>query len=189
MFLAMGLLGIVEAVLLVIGIAGYLIYVDWRLALIVLAFVPPIVWITIFVSRRLRPVWLKIQQLMASMNITLQESLMGIKVVKAFSRKNEEDRKFSKDAARLYDAQMDAARLTAVNMPLMVFLMSLPVAIILWYGGRQVIAGTLTIGGITAFVLYIGMLANPIRLGFVTNIFSHGVFRTTYSQILDTNRS
>jgi ABC-type multidrug transport system fused ATPase/permease subunit len=176
MFLAMGLLGIIETILLLIGIASYLISLDWRLALITLAFVPPIIAITIFISRRLRPVWLKVQQLMASMNITLQESLMGIKVVKAFSRKDEENRKFSRDATKLYDAQMDAARLTAVNMPLMVFLMSIPVAVILWYGGKQAIAGTLTIGGITAFVLYIGMLANPIRrLGFVTNMYSRTV--------------
>jgi ABC-type multidrug transport system fused ATPase/permease subunit len=176
MFLSMGLLSVIQTVLLIAGITGLLIYYDWRLALITLAFVPPILWLTIFVSGRLRPVWLKVQQLMASMNITLQESLIGIRVIKAFSRQDEENRKFSVDAKRLYDAQMHAARLTAINMPLMVFFMTLPAAVVLWYGGRQYIAGTLTIGDITAFVLYLGMLAMPIRrLGFVTNMYSRTV--------------
>jgi ABC-type multidrug transport system fused ATPase/permease subunit len=176
MFLSMGLLSVIQTVLLIAGITGLLIYYDWRLALITLAFVPPILWLTIFVSGRLRPVWLKVQQLMASMNITLQESLIGIRVIKAFSRQDEENRKFSVDAKRLYDAQMHAARLTAINMPLMVFFMTLPAAVVLWYGGRQYIAGTLTIGDITAFVLYLGMLAMPIRrLGFVTNMYSRTI--------------
>lgn len=175
-FLSMGLLGMIQTVLLMVGIAGVLIYTDWELALITLAFIPPIIWITIYVSRRLRPVWLKVQQLLASMNTTLQESLIGIRVVKAFSRQDEENRKFSGDAVRLYDAQMDAARLTAINMPLMIFLMTLPVAVVLWYGGRQHAAGTLTIGGITLFVLYMGMLTNPIRrLGLLTNLYSRTV--------------
>jgi ATP-binding cassette subfamily B protein len=97
-------------------------------------------------------------------------------VVKAFSRQEEESRKFSTDAKGLYDAQVDAARVTAFNMPTMVFLLSLPTALVLWYGGRQVIAGMLTIGGMTQFILYIGMMAMPIRrLGFITGMYSRSV--------------
>ena len=101
---------------------------------------------------------------------------MGIRVVKSFSRQEEEIRKFKVDAQKLYDEQMNAARLTAFNMPLMVFLLSIPAAIILWYGGRQVIAGSLSIGGVAQFVLYLGTLAMPIRrLGVITNLYSRTV--------------
>ncbi|HEX7475273.1 MAG TPA: ABC transporter ATP-binding protein [Dehalococcoidales bacterium] len=173
MFLSDGLLGFITIVLLILGVAYFLLTIDWRLALLTLLFVPPIVWLTINVSRRLRPVWLRVQQLMGTLGITLQESLMGIRVVKAFSRQDEEKRKFAIDAKQLYEKQVDAARLTAFNMPLMVFLLSLPTAIILWYGGRQVIAGSLSIGGIAQFILYLGMLGMPVRrLGFITNSFS-----------------
>jgi ABC-type multidrug transport system fused ATPase/permease subunit len=176
MFLSDGLLGFITIVLLIIGVAYFLLTIDWRLALLTLLFVPPIVWLTIDVSRRLRPIWLRVQQLMGTLGITLQESLMGIRVVKAFSRQDEEKRKFAIDAKHLYEKQVDAARLTAFNMPLMVFLLSVPTAIILWYGGRQVIAGSLSIGGIAQFILYLGMLGMPVRrLGFITNSFSRTV--------------
>ena len=176
MFLAMGLLGLVGIIVQVSAITVLLILLDWRLALFTMAFVPVIAWRTITVSNGLRPVWLKVQQLMGTTGTTLQESLMGIRVVKAFSRQKEEDRKFRVSAQKLYDEQMNAARLTAFNMPLMVFLLSIPAAIILWYGGRQVIAGEMTIGGIAQFVLYLGSLAMPIRrLGVITNLYSRTV--------------
>jgi ATP-binding cassette subfamily B protein len=176
MFLSEGLLGIIQTVLLVSGITYIMVVTDWRLALITLAFIPPIAWVTIMVSGKLRPVWLKVQQLMGSLNTTLQESLIGVRVVKAFAREDEENRKFYQDTARLYKTQKRAARLTAINMPLMVVLMSLPTVLVLWYGGRQVIAGTLSIGNMTAFILYLGMLAMPIRrLGFIANMYSRTV--------------
>lgn len=176
MFLSEGLLGIIQTILLVSGITYIMVVTDCRLALITLAFIPPIAWVTIMVSGKLRPVWLKVQQLMGSLNTTLQESLIGVRVVKAFAREDEENRKFYQDTFRLYETQKQAARLTAINMPLMVVLMSLPIVLVLWYGGRQVIAGTLSIGNMTAFILYLGMLAMPIRrLGFIANMYSRTV--------------
>ena len=176
MFLAMGLLSLIQTVLMAGGIAYLLIALDWKLALLTLAFVPAIIWRAAAIGRSLQPVWLKVQQLMATLSIRLQESLMGIRVVKAFSRQKEESQKFSTDAEKLYDAQIHAARLMAINIPLMVVLLSLPTALILWYGGRQVIAGSLTIGGVTQFILYLGMLAMPIgRLGMVVNMFSRTI--------------
>ena len=138
-----------------------------------LAFVPVIAWRVITVSRLLRPVWLKVQQLIAALGTTLQESLTGIRVVKDFAREKEESQKFAADARKLYNTQIGAARLVAFNTPLMVFLLSAPTALVLWYGGRQVIAGSLTIGGVTQFILYLGMLAMPIRrLGAIANTYS-----------------
>jgi ATP-binding cassette subfamily B protein len=124
MFLAMGLLGLAGIVIQVTAVTTILVLLDWRLALMTMAFVPLIAWRTIDVSARLRPVWLRVQQLMGDLGNTLQESLMGIRVVKAFSRQKEESRKFNVDAQKLYREQVAAARLTAINMPLMVFLLS-----------------------------------------------------------------
>ncbi|MBI4188543.1 MAG: ABC transporter ATP-binding protein, partial [Chloroflexi bacterium] len=175
-FLGEGLLTLGQTILLIFGIAYILIAMDWNLALLTLAFMPAIAWRAIVVGRRLRPVWLTVQQLMGALGTTLQESLSGIRVVKAFSRQKAESQKFTADAKKLYDAQTGAARLQAFNMPMMAFLLSLPTALILWYGGSQVIAGSLTIGGITQFILYMGMLAQPIRrLGFIVNMFSRTI--------------
>jgi len=176
MFLAMGLLSIIQIVLLTVGIAIVMIAADWRLALMTLAFFPFIAWITIILSAKLRPIWLRVQQLIAALGTTLQESLNGIRVVKAFSRQEEESRKFTADAQRLYDEQVNAARQTAINMPLMTFLLGLPTALVLWYGGRQAINGTMNVGQIAEFILYIGMMGMPIRrLGMISNMYSRTI--------------
>ena len=176
MFMSMGLLSLIQTVFQIGGAAYLLIATDWSLALMTLAFFPPIAWVTIVFSRRLQPIWLSVQQLIASLGTTLQESLNGIRVVKSFSREKEESRKFDKDARTLYKAQVSAARLTAINMPLMTVLMSLPYALMLWYGGRQVVAGAMTTGDLVAFMLYLSQLAMPIRrLGMIINMYSRTV--------------
>jgi ATP-binding cassette subfamily B protein len=175
-FFGRGLLTLAQTFILFIGISYLLVSMDWRLALLTLSFMPLIGWRAITVGHRLRPIWLKIQQLMGVLGTTLEENLTGVRIVKAFSRQKEENQKFSTQATVLYDEQVNAARQRAFNMPLMVFLISLPTALILWYGGRQVIAGNLTIGNLTQFILYVGMMAMPVRrLAFITNILSRSI--------------
>jgi len=176
MFFGMALLGIIQTFILFIGITYLLLVMDWKLALLTLAFFPPIAWRVIIVTGRLRPIWLKIQELWAVLGTTLQENLAGVRIVKSFSRQPEESHKFSTQSTFLYDEQIKAARQMAINMPLMVFFIGLPMALVLWYGGRQVINGELTIGNLTQFILYLGLLAMPVRrLGFLTNILSRTV--------------
>jgi ATP-binding cassette subfamily B protein len=159
-----------------VGISWLLISLDWRLALMTLAFVPLMAYRAVLTSRRLRPVWLKVQQLIASLGTTLQESLTGVRIVKSFAQEKSEGKKFADDSRRLFDTQIDAARIVAFNTPLMVFLIGAPTALVLWYGGHQVIAGNLTIGGVVQFIMYLGMLAMPIRaLGMVTNMYSRSM--------------
>ncbi len=176
MFFGMGLVTLGQTFIMFVGISYILASMDWRLALFSLAFLPAIGWRAIAFSRHLTPIWLKIQQLLGVLGTTLEESLIGVRIVKAFSRQNEESQKFSTQATLLYNEQIGVARQMAFNMPLMVFLVSLPTALILWYGGRQVIAGSLTIGQLTQFALYLGMLMMPVRrLGFIAGLLSRTV--------------
>ena len=176
MFFGRGLLGTVQMLILFVGISYILVSLDWQLALLTLAFLPVVGWRVVIISLRLRPMWLKIQQLRAALGATLEENLTGVRVVKAFARQKEESKKFSTDVKVLYNEHISVARQMAFNVPLMVFLITLPTALILWYGGRHVIAGNLTIGGLTQFVLYLGMMAMPIRrLGFMANLFSRTI--------------
>jgi len=176
MFFGRGLLGIAHTIILFAGISSLLIAMDWKLALLTLAFLPVIGLRAVIVSRRLRPIWLKVQELMGVLGTILEENLTGVRIVKAFSHQKEESQKFSAQATHLYDEQINAARQMAFNMPLMLFLLSLPTALILWYGGQQVIASSSTVGDLTRFILYIGMLAWPVRrLGFLTNLLSRTV--------------
>lgn len=173
MFIGRGMLGLASMAVLLVGVTCILVSMNWQLALMTLAFLPPIAYRAIVVARRLRPMWLKIQNFLGVLGTTLEENLTGVRVVKAFSRQKEESQKFANQAKVLYDEEIKTDRLMAFNMPLMVFLISLPTALILWYGGRQVIAGNLTIGGLTQFMFYLAMMAMPIRrVGFLTNMIS-----------------
>lgn len=173
MFFGMGLIGILQLVIMLVAISVILLVLNWQLALLTLAFMPAIAWRAVTVSARLRPMWLRIQELMAALGTILEESLTGIRVVKAFSRQKEEGQKFADQAKVLYDEHISIARIQAFNMPLMAFLIALPTAVILWYGGRQVMDGTLTVGEVTQFILYVGLLVMPVRrLGFMANMVS-----------------
>jgi ABC-type multidrug transport system fused ATPase/permease subunit len=172
----MGLLGMLQVLLMVLGVAYMLLAIDWKLALFTLLFVIPVTWLAMSFGNRIRPIWLKVQAMLGFMGTTLEESLAGVGVVKAFSRQKEESQKFSVQATTLYEEQMNAARLLAFNMPTMVFFISIPMAIILWYGGREVVAGNMSVGQVTQFILYLQLLMMPIRrLGMMVNLYSRTI--------------
>jgi ABC-type multidrug transport system fused ATPase/permease subunit len=176
MFFAMGLLGIIQVAMMFFGVVMMILLINWQLALITVAFVIPVALLATTFGRRIRPIWLKVQAMLGFMGTTLEESLAGIGVVKAFSRQKEESRKFNSQAKTLYDDQMHAVRLMAVAMPTMVFLIAVPTAVILWFGGNQVINGNMTVGQVTQFILYLGLLMMPIRqLGMMVNLYSRTV--------------
>ncbi len=176
MFLSAGLLNLIQIAIMVVGVGILLATLNWKLALMTLAFMPLIFWQTLYVSNKLQPVWTKVQQLIGALGTTLQESLVGIKVVKAFSLQEKEYGRFTSEAQSLYDQQVAAARVQAIYTPLMALLLGIPVVLVLWYGGRQVIAGDLTIGGVTQFILYIGMLAGFVsRLGQLSAMISRTI--------------
>ncbi|HSW56985.1 MAG TPA: ABC transporter transmembrane domain-containing protein, partial [Dehalococcoidales bacterium] len=176
LFLSAGLLNLIQIFIVIVGVGYLLISINWQLALLTLAFMPVIFWQTLYVSHRLQPVWLKVQQLIGSLGVSLQESLSGIKVVKAFALQSREEQKFSNAASAHYDAQMAAARIQAIYTPVMALLVSIPTVVVLWFGGYQVINGNMTIGGITQFILYLGMLAGFVsRLGMLANMISRTI--------------
>lgn len=173
MFFSQGFLGLTQIVFMVIGVGYMLLTMNWKLGLMTLGFVIPVSWLAATFGRRMRPIWMKIQALMGFMGDTLEESLSGISVVKAFSHQEEDSRKFDAQANDLYNQSIRAARMLSINMPTMIFLVSIPTVLILWYGGRQVIAGKMTIGEITQFILLMSMMMMPIRrLGMMVNLFS-----------------
>ncbi len=166
MFLSAGLLNLIQIFLVVFGVGYLLLSLNWQLALITLAFMPAVLWQTIRMSNKMQPVWMAVQQKIAWLGTILQESLSGIKIVKAYTLENKENAKFSSGAVELYDQQIAAARLQAIYTPIMMMLLAIPTGFVLWYGGLQVMNGSLTIGGITQFILYLGMLSGFVaRLG------------------------
>ncbi len=176
MFFGRGLLGMLQIAVLFVAITVLLIQANWPLALLTMAFLAAVGWRAVVVARLLRPIWLKIQQLMAVLGTILEENLTGVRVVRSFAHEQEESKKFSGQATVLYDEHIYATRKRAFNLSLMVFLVTIPIPIILWYGGRQVAAGAMTLGQLSQFIFYLIIMAMPVRrLAFITNILSRTV--------------
>lgn len=176
MFFGRGLLGLIQTIILFVAVTFLLVWQHWLLALLTMAFVAAVAWRAVVVARLLRPIWLKIQQLMARLGTILEENLTGVRTVRSFAHEHEESGKFSKQAELLYEEHMLATHQRAFNISLMVFLVTIPLALILWYGGRLVMAGALDLPGLTQFIFYLTIMGMPVRrLGFITNIFSRAV--------------
>ncbi len=170
-FVSMGLIRMVYVVVLV-GISAWLmILTNPLVAAVGLAFVPIVAIQAAWNSLRLRPVWLLVQDLQGQLSTILQENLTGQRVVKAFGRAHFEERKFDVRAHELFDASFATSRIQAFQEPLMMSLWLLSLALVFWVGGREIIAGRMTVGDMLAFQLYLTMLQVPVRsVGMVVNI-------------------
>ena len=170
MFVSMGMVrGL--SIFLTIGVAGGLMLAtNWRLGLVSMAFVPIVVWRALTMSRKLRPNWMRVQEETGNLTTVLQESLAGIRVVKAFGGRKYEEDKFDKKAGLVADLTYAATRLFASHGSFMTFVFTLAIGAILLVGGNEVIDGRLTEGELASFILLMGIMQMPVRMaGWMVN--------------------
>jgi len=171
MFLGYGMVFFAVNVVMILAIAVILLALDWRLALLSLAFLPALLLVTWRFSRRLRPILRDVQQRIADVTAAAEENVVGSRIVRIFAREDDEMAKFSDRSTRVFEASVAAARTRAVYVPLIAFLPNLAVAFLLWYGGRQVVQGSLTLGELVAFYTYLMMLVYPAQvIGWLTGL-------------------
>ena len=172
-FMSMGLLRGLSVAMTLGLVSSILLVTNWRLGLICLAFIPPLMWRGLYLSRVLRPTWMKVQAETGQLTTVLQENLTGIRVVKAFGGREHEEAKFEKRASSLARLTYSASVLFASQGALMTLIMTLATGAILWVGGREVISGRLSPGGLVEFIYYMGMLRMPIgSIGWLINSFT-----------------
>ena len=175
-FVNMGLVRALEVVVRVVALLAILIFLNWELTLISLAFVPFIVIRSTMVMGKLRRMWLEVQIRMGEAVTILQENLVGIHVVKAFASEEYEKRKYAKKAQELKEEYFQSERLQGTNSAWMTLFFTSGLGLILWYGGLEVIRGDLTAGGLTKFILYMSQVTFPIRMtSFIINSFSRAI--------------
>ena len=173
MFINVGVLRMLSLVLLLVFALIIMLTKSWQLAIIVWIFLPIFAARSILVSRRLRPIWLEVQELQGRMGAVLQESLSGIRVVKAFAREQQESVKFSKEAKNLFERSFAANRIMAFNQPLMTGIWMLAMVAVGWTGAVLIDQGSLSPGDLTSFMLYLTILQMPVRmLGFMVTLFA-----------------
>ena len=173
MFVSMGLVRSGQITMLTIGATVMMLVTDVWLALISLTFVPVIGIRAVWASNRMRKMWLTAQIEMGKLTTVLQENLSGQRVVKAFGAEEHEERKFDYQNEVVYEATFRARRAQSANTAIMQVIFWASFGVILWFGGRAVIEGRMTLGELTGFLLYISLLVQPIRMvGFLVNTFA-----------------
>jgi len=148
---------------LLLGIAIVLISMNWRLALISFTVLPFVLYASIVFSGRARDVFRELRIKIAEINIRFSETIGGIRVIQLFRCEENNFHSFKGLNHENYLAGMRQIRVLAVFMPLVEVLGVFAVAIVIFYGGNDVIAGGLSLGALVAFITYIKMFFRPIR--------------------------
>ena len=156
-------LGLVNAVVLLIGTGIALFLMNPQLALLALLTMPLLAWQATTFGVRFRPLSLAIQQQMAVLTTRLEQNLRGARIVKAFAQEDEEIERFEKENRSWFDLSAHAAWLQAVNIPLMDLIANAATVFILWYGGLLVIRNQISLGDLIAFTTYLAQMAGPVR--------------------------
>ena len=163
-FLGYGLIFLTQNLLTIVLASIVMFAIDPLLAALALAPVPIVVATAARYSRLSRPALQEVQQRLAELTAEAEESISGIRVVKAFAREEHMLRRFQRSVTRVFDQNVYSTRLRAFYNPLMGFLPSISLAVVLFVGGNSVINGNITLGEFTAFYAYVIMLTGPMRM-------------------------
>jgi ATP-binding cassette subfamily B protein len=163
-FLGYGLIFITQNLLTIVLASAVMFALEPWLALVALAPAPLVVYTASRYNRVSRPAVQEVQQRLAELTAEAEENVSGVRIVKAFAREEHQLRRFRKAVTRVFDQSIYSTRLQAFFSPLLGLLPQLGIALVLLIGGRQVIAGNLSLGAFTAFYTYVVMLAAPMRM-------------------------
>lgn len=171
-----------------VGGVGFLLVMNWQLCLLILILLPVLVLVAKFFGRKLRALSTTIQDKTAGSTTIAEEVISGIRVVKSFVQTGREERRFSAQIQSNVQTALRRAAIMAVFVPVITLLTFASAAAVLWYGGRQVIEGTISPGDLFAFVLFAGILIGPF--GSAARVFSQikeaqGAMQRVF-EILDT---
>ena len=163
-FLGYGLIFILQNLLTILIAAAVMFALQPSLAAITLVPVPLVIFAAARYGRYSRPALQEVQQRIAELTAEAEESISGIRVVKAFAREDERHSRFTHKVGRVFDQSMYSTRLRAFYNPMISFLPNLGLAAVLLVGGRQVVNGSISLGEFVAFNTYMLMLMFPMRM-------------------------
>jgi ATP-binding cassette subfamily B multidrug efflux pump len=173
MFIAQGLVLAAQAFLLLIGALAILAITNWQLTLVVIPLLPVALALFMLFGRVSQPLFVAVQIKLSALNTVLQENLAGIKVVRAFAREPYERQRFDRSATVLMDQQLRVSRVFSFLFPVIFLVAQLGQAAVLYFGGRQILGGTLNLGEYQKFSLYLVYVFFPLgQLGFIISLMS-----------------
>lgn len=159
-----------------IGLLFVVFYQDWKLAMVAMLVFPLTIYPISEFGKRMRRISSSTQVTLASLTSLLQETITGSRIVKAFGMEEHENKRFAKENERLFRLTMKSVVIRAISSPMMEFLGGIGIAVIVFYGGYQVINQTSTPGTFFSFLAALLMLYEPVkRLTNVNNTIQQGL--------------
>lgn len=156
------MVGFIKSVVQMIAIIVVMFRLSYRLTLVSFMVLPLIVLAAVVFRRKARRVWQRIRTKLSAINAFLAEHLAGMRIIQIFNMQEKKYDEFDEINREFYDAHMKRVVIFGIFRPLMDVVQSLAVALLLWYGGRNILAGTLEFGTLYMFIDYIGRFYHPI---------------------------
>lgn len=171
----MGMVALNDALFLGTAAILFMAWINWRLTLLVLIPAPLIIISTRIITKRLHARYQDVQASFSDITELVRERYAGIRITKAFNLEQESIAALDKES-QVYIAQnMRLAKISGGFHPLMIFFTNLSLAVVMYFGGRNTILGTITPGEFVAFISYLDLLTWPMMaLGWVTNLMQRG---------------
>jgi len=162
--LSQGITQLLGSLFSLIGIVVAMLILDWRLALVCFAIIPVMLLTNVFFARRARRAFRTTRETVGDVTAGLQEEIIGVREAQAFNRTAANIERFRVRNAANRAANVQAVAITSAFAPAIDVLSTLATAVVIGYGGYLVLTGTLTVGLLTAFLIYVQQFFRPIQL-------------------------
>ncbi len=162
-FITSGMLGALVDCLTLIGMVGVMFYMNWRFTLIALSIAPVLFVVVYYYTRRIKKAAREVRKKEGEIVSTVQEVLTSIRVVKAFAREDFEQHRLEEESLESVEIGLRARGMKAKLAPLVEVIVAIGTSIVLWFGARMVLDGTLDAGSLIVFIWYLGKMYKPMQ--------------------------
>src|SRR6185369_14629285 len=160
---AAGIVTVVGDILILAGIVGIMLWMNVRLSLVTFSVLPILIWVAFAFRNWMRIAFRQVRSRLGNLSSFLAESIGGMAVVQLFNREKAEAEEFRRLNASYTEANLPVITWDAALYAVVETLSSVAVALIIWYGGSEIVSGTLSFGALVAFIQYIERFFSPIR--------------------------
>jgi ATP-binding cassette, subfamily B, bacterial len=189
-FVASGLLSAVINTLTLVGLVAVMFCINWRFTLIALSVAPPLFVVVFTYTRRIKKASREVRKKEGEIVSVIQEVISSIRVVKAFAREDYEQKRLEEESLESVEIALRARSLKAKLSPIVDIIVAVGSGLVLWFGGRMVLEGSLSPGSLIVFVLYLGKMYKPMQeLSKMTDAYSKAaVGYERIREVLDADR-
>ena len=162
-FIASGLLTALVNSMTLVGMVGVMFYINWRFTLIALSVAPVLAAVVFTYTRRIKNASRQVRKKEGEIVSVIQEVLSSIRVVKAFAREDYEERRLAEESLEGIEIALRARSLKAKLAPFVDIIVAIGTAMVLWFGARMALNGTLSAGSLIVFIFYLGKMYKPMQ--------------------------